>query len=142
MNSTPLMSLGYFVFSLQTAPFSTIKRNTSQDWVSNRRIGQGPAHQWVGPQTDQLTIDGVLAPELTGGRDNLDTLRRMSNEGKAWILLSGLGENLGTYFIATVRETASHHAGPGLARRIEFTLKLTRYYGGQANQLGALETSA
>lgn len=141
MANLPLMSLGLFTFALQTAPFETLKRSTGQRWTTNNRVGRGPAQQWVGPGADTITVDGLLMPELTGGAGNLDKLRSMADSGKAWILISGQGDHLGKWFIESVDETRSHHAGPGLPRRIEFTLKLVRYWGDAADQLGNLMES-
>mgnify|MGYP006426983791 CR=1 FL=1 len=140
MSNVPLMSLGLFTFALQTAPFETVKRSTKQRWSANDRVGGGPAHQWLGPADDKITLDGSLMPALTGGATNLDKLRTMANSGKAWILVSGQGDHLGKWFIQSIEETRSHHAGPGLARRIEFTVKLVRYWGDSA-QLGNLMDS-
>lgn len=141
MANDPLMALGLFTFGLKTAPFDTLRRTTSQRWASNNRVGRGPGHQWVGPGEDSITLEGVLMPELTGGTVNLDKLREMAATGKAWILVSGTGEQMGKWFIESVEESRSHHAGPGLPRRIGFTLQLKRYWGDAPEQLGALMTS-
>lgn len=141
MMAQPLMSLGWFVFALDTAPFETLKRTTSARWESKNRVGAGPAHQHLGPGADTLSIDGTLLPELTGGAVNLDKLREMQAGGKAWILTSGTGENMGKWFIETVDETRSHFAGPGLPRRIGFSLNLVRYWDDASDKLGHLPDS-
>ncbi len=141
MAASPLLSLGLFTFALRTAPFETLKRSTSQRWSSNARVGRGPGQQWVGPGDDTITLDGSLMPELTGGPATLDKLRAMADSGTAWIMIDGQGENLGKWYIDSVEETRSHLAGPGLPRRIEFSLKLVRYWGDDADQLGNLMDS-
>ncbi|WP_142847073.1 phage tail protein [Telmatospirillum sp. J64-1] len=139
--SAPLMALGLFTFGLNTAPFNELKRSTQERWESRNPVGTGPAYQHLGPGEDSITLDGVLMPELTGDAANLDKLRDMQADGKAWILVSGQGENLGKWFIQSVEETQSHFAGPGLARRISFTLKLTRYWDESSDRLGNLMDS-
>ncbi|WP_142847587.1 phage tail protein [Telmatospirillum sp. J64-1] len=139
--SAPLMALGLFTFGLSTAPFNEIKRSTQERWESRNPVGAGPTYQHLGPGEDTITLDGVLMPELTGGPANLDKLRAMQASGKAWIMVSGQGENLGKWFIQSVDETQSHFAGPGLARRIAFTLKLTRYWDESSDRLGNLMDS-
>lgn len=136
-----LMSLGLFVFHLGTAPFETIKRTTAQRWVSKERVGQGAAWQWVGPGEDSITLDGTLAPELTGGPDTLDTLRAMADSGKAWILTSGTGDVLGQWIIVSVDETRSHLRTDGSPRKVVFSLALKRYWGSDAAELGDLMDS-
>lgn len=136
-----LMALGLFVFHLGTAPFETLRRSTQQRWESKPRVGQAPAWQWVGPGEDSLTIEGTLAPELTGGPDTLDTLREMADSGRAWILVAGTGEVMGKWFIASVDETRSHMRGDGSPRKIAFTLSLKRYWGEDTAVLGELMDS-
>ncbi len=136
-----LMALGLYVFELPTAPFQQIGRQTAQRWATKDRAAGPPAAQHLGPGADQLTIDGVLMPELTGGSETLDQLRQMADEGKAWILVSGDGEDLGMWFITQVTETGSYHTLNGAPRKIEFQLSLTRYWDEDPEALGDLETS-
>lgn len=139
--SNSLMTLGLFVFELSSAPFETVARQTEHRWGSKDRAGGPPAHQYLGPGADTLTIDGVLMPELTGGNKTLDKLREMASEGKAWILVSGDGRSQGKWFIASVTQRDSHHTPNGLARRIEFTLSLKRYWDDQPEAMGNLPKS-
>lgn len=136
-----LMSLGLFVFSLQTAPFTTIRRSTSQRWSENKRFGKRAATQFLGPGTDEITINGMIAPELTGTSANLDKLRRMAASGKAWILTQGDGKILGQWFIERVEETGKHYTRQGLPQKIDFTLSLKRYGEENPDQLGDLSDS-
>lgn len=136
-----LMSLGLFVFSLKTAPFETVKRSTAQRWSSTNRHGILPATQYLGPGEDTITIDGKLAPELTGGTSNIDQLRKMAGEGKAWILTQGDGSILGQWFIQSVDETRKEYTKEGHPRIIEFNLKLKRYGEERPENLGKLKDS-
>lgn len=136
-----LMTLGLFVFELATAPFESTNRQTAWRWASKDRAAGPPAHQFLGPGADSLTLDGVLMPELTGGIEALDQLREMAAEGKAWILVSGDGRNQGTWFIDGVTEKSSHHLPNGQARRIEFSLSLKRYWDDDTRALGNLVDS-
>lgn len=137
-----LMALGLFVFELKTIPFEGTSRQTEYRWGGKDRAGGPPAHQYLGQGNDTLTIDGVLMPELTGGRKQLDQLRKMAAEGKAWILLSGDGVEQGQYFIERVEEKGSHHLSNGAPRKIEFSVGLKRYWGDDAKStLGNLPAS-
>ncbi len=136
-----LMSLGLFTFSLQTAPFETVRRATSQRWAKADRIKKGAAQQWTGPGDDTLVIEGVLMPEATGGAENLDKLRDMAAQGKAWILTAGTGETLGRWIIEQVDERRSRMRADGSPRKIDFSLALRRYWDDDANGLGDLMDS-
>lgn len=133
-----LMALGVFVFELKTLPFDGLSRQTAWRWPGKERAGGPPAHQYAGPGDDTLTIDGVLMPELTGGGKELEALRKMAAEGKAWILLSGDGRELGQYFIERVEDKGSHFLSNGAPRKIEFTIALKRYWEDEGVKAGGL----
>lgn len=136
-----LMSLGMFVFGLDTAPFETIKRSTSERWSRNERVGRRAAQQHLGPGEDTITVDGALMPELTGGPENLDKLREMMAAGRAWILTAGTGEVLGRWIITQVEETRAKLLTNGVARKITFALTLQAYDDDDPAALGNLMDS-
>ncbi len=136
-----LMSLGLFTFSLQTAPFETLKRSTAQRWEGKNRVGRPPAYQWSGQGEDTITVDGTLAPGLTGGPANLDKLREMAASGKVWILTAGTGEVLDKWFITNVEETRTRMLADGAPRKVAFSLTLRRYWDDDDAQLGRLMDS-
>ncbi len=133
-----LAALGLFVFSLKTAPFQQLSRDTRQRWAANNRIGQRPALQHMGPGEDTITLSGVLAPEITGGPASLDVLRLMADSGKAWTLLDGKGFFYGLWGIDGISETRTLFFANGTARRIEFSLSLKRIGEGELEHLGDL----
>lgn len=121
------MTLGLFVFEHQkTLAPTQLQRTSRYKWASNKPIGQGPRYQFLGEDTAEIQIKGILYPEFTGARANLDILRAMSSSGRAHVLISGYGEILGHYFISQISETQSQFLKDGAAQKIEFTLHLTR----------------
>lgn len=136
-----LMTLGWFPFSLKTAPYQQLKRQTQQRWASNQRVGEAPAYQHLGAGDDVITLSGTLVPELTGGPSNLDVLRSMMAGGKAWIMVSGEGVVMGRWFIENIDEDQSNFLSNGAARKIEFSLTLKRDQDQQIAQLGNLPDS-
>lgn len=120
----PLMSLGQFIFEIRTAPYKELRRRSEYRWSSQPRVGARPAHQYMGPGEDSITMTGTLYPELTGGAVQLDRLRQMAEQGAAWIMMSGAGEKLGHWIIESVEETQSLFFEDGAARKIEFSLAL------------------
>jgi len=136
-----LLSLGLFAFQLRTLPYEKLKRATEYRWASNNRFGKAPAHQFLGLGEDDLTIEGRLMPELTGGPVHLTKLREMASSGKAWILTAGNGDVLGKWFITRIDDSRSHFLANGVARKIEFTIALKRYGNDDNAQLGNLMDS-
>jgi phage tail protein len=118
------MSLGLFVFTVQTAIYDKLQRDTKIMWGKKQAIGVGPTHQFVGLDEDRITLSGSLVPPITGGADQIDKLRAMSLKGKSWNLVDGAGKDLGAWFIDSVSQTGSFFKGNGEARRIEFSLSL------------------
>lgn len=89
-------------------------------------IGKRDAFQFLGVGEENITLAGVLYPELTGGKLTMTTLRLMAEEGRAWPLLDGTGMIYGMYVISRVSETGSIFFADGTPRKIDFTLSLTR----------------
>ncbi|WP_113426956.1 phage tail protein, partial [Escherichia coli] len=110
----------------QTLPHQTMQRESDYRWPSNSRIGKRDAFQFLGVGEENITLAGVLYPELTGGKLTMTTLRLMAEEGRAWPLLDGTGMIYGMYVISRVSETGSIFFADGTPRKIDFTLSLTR----------------
>lgn len=121
-----MAALGMFVFSLSTLAFQELQRQTDWRHATSNRIGAQPARQFVGRGEDQLTLPGILLPELAGDVISLNELRGMANTGKAWPLVDGTGRMRGLYVIESLSETQSVFFRDGTPRRIEFSLVLKR----------------
>ncbi len=132
-----MMALGMFVFSLETLAYQEFQRQTDWRHGSTSRIGTNPARQYMGRGDDSITLPGVLLPALAGTQLSLDTLRFMADTGKAWPLVEGTGKIYGTWIIESLSETRTLFFRDGQARRIEFTLKLTRIDDGRVDMLGS-----
>lgn len=121
-----MLSLGLFVFMRQTTPYQNMNRNIDYRWPTNNRIGLRPAAQFLGVDSEKITLSGVLLPELTGGKLSLLALELMAAQGKAWPLIEGNGTLYGMFAIESLSQTGTLFFADGSARRIEFTLKLLR----------------
>lgn len=128
------MSLGMFVFELSSLPFQDSQRQTGWRHASTNRVGDRPAHQYLGPDEDTRTLSGVLYPELTGGPPSLDELEKMAHEGKAWPLVDGMGYVLGNWVIEQLTQTGSVLFDDGVARKIDFQITLKRVDDGQSTE--------
>ncbi|MGD8174804.1 phage tail protein [Marinimicrobium sp. ARAG 43.8] len=121
-----MMTLGFFVFEIHTAPYQQLQRQTEWRHNSQNRVGQRPAYQYLGPGEDTITLSGTLYPELTGGRLSLDLIRTMGDQGKAWPLIEGSGRLYGFWAVTSVSETSSEFFRDGVPKKIEFSIALTR----------------
>ncbi|MFD3224058.1 phage tail protein [Rahnella aceris] len=137
-----MLTLGLFVFQLQTVPYQSLQRNVDYRWPSNSRVGQRPALQFLGVNEEKITLSGVLMPEITGGRISLLALHLMADEGKAWPLLEGTGTIYGMFVVNSISETHTEFFSDGSARSIEFSLTLTRVDESLTAMFGDLQTQA
>lgn len=133
-----MMCLGQFVFSLSTLAYQDFQRQTQWRHPSNSRVGARPARQFAGPGDDTIALQGLLAPELTGTMESLDTLREMADTGSAWPLVEGTGRVYGLYAIEGLNEGRTLFFQDGAARRIEFTVNLVRVDDDRVDRMGTL----
>lgn len=122
-----MMRLGPFAFGIRTAAYQDLKRSTEWKWPNLERFGQLDALQYTGPGSETITLNGVILTEYRGGLGQLERLRILGGEGKPQLLVSGLGEIMGTWVIEWVDEGQSVFAAAGLPRRQEFTVQLRRH---------------
>ncbi|MBA6043599.1 phage tail protein [Pseudomonas lactis] len=132
-----MLALGMFVFSLTTAAYQELQRQTNWRHASNNRIGAVPARQFLGRGDDTITLPGIILPELAGTILSLDTIRLMANTGKAWPMVEGSGRIYGLWVIESLSETKTLFFRDGTPRRIEFNLSLTRIDDDRIDLLGA-----
>ncbi|WP_460115384.1 phage tail protein [Pseudomonas sp. H2_D02] len=132
-----MLALGMFVFSLSTAAYQALQRQTEWRHASNSRVGAAPARQFVGRGDDTITLPGIILPELAGSTLSLDALRLMANTGKAWPMVEGSGRIYGLWIIESLNETQTLFFRDGTPRRIEFTLSLKRIDDDRIDLLGA-----
>lgn len=119
-----MMSLGLFVFTMDTAMYDKFQRKTKFLLGKKQAMGLGPSYQYGGLADDAITLTGVLSPPITGGPEQLEDLRKMGLKGRSWNLVDGSGKDLGAWFIEDIEETGSHHDAKGRARKTEFALSL------------------
>lgn len=121
-----LAGLGTFAFSMDDLAFQTLSRRTSWRWAEGKRVGRRDALQFVGPEADDITIAGMLAPGVTGRVGALADLRRLGDDGLAHALVDGSGAVHGAFVITSLGEDQSLHFFDGIPRKADFTLELKR----------------
>lgn len=133
-----MLTLGLFVFQLQTLPYQNMQRNVDYRWPSNSRVGQRPALQFLGIEEEKITLSGELLPEITGGKLSLLMLETMADQGHAWPLIEGSGTIYGVFVVNSISQKKTDFSPDGSARRIEFTVTLTRVDSSLSATLGAI----
>ncbi len=132
-----MMALGDFRFSLDTAAYQRLDRVAQWRWEPQDRIGRPPAHQFLGPGAETVTLDGVIYPEFRGGFEQLDAMRRSADAGEPLDLVDGTGRVWGLWCLTEVKETASVFHADGRPKKQEFTLQLVKFGEDAAGGQGA-----
>lgn len=121
------MTLGGFQFAITTAAHESLQRDTAYRWEKQDRLGREPAMQFIGQGEDKISLSGTIYPHFRGGLGQLNTMREIAGEGEPLQLIDGLGRVLGPYCITRVTEGQMAFVGPGIPRRVDFSLELARY---------------
>ena len=121
-----MMVFGLFVFELRTLPYQQLQLSRNWRHVKNDRVGRSAKWQYVGAGENQLTLGGLLYPEITGGNLSLGAVSTMAYTGLAWPLIDGIGSIYGMYVITGLQETHQEFDRYGKAKKVEFTLSLQR----------------
>ncbi|ENZ3206147.1 phage tail protein [Salmonella enterica] len=121
-----MMVYGMFVFELKTLPHQQLQQNKTWRHVKNERINRSASWQYIGAGDDQITLSGVLYPEITGGEVSLSVLTTQAYTGRPWPLIDGVGQIYGMYVITGLKTTRSELDRYGKAKKIEFSISFQR----------------
>ena len=122
-----MIALGGYRFSLDTAAYDTLTRETGWRWSMAERLGSLPAVQYAGPGSEKVELSGTIYPHFRGGLAQLDAMRAEADKGQPLRLVDGRGLYWGLYVITRVSETQSLLGARGEPRRVNFVLELQRY---------------
>lgn len=135
------MALGAFRFSLDTAAYQKLQRDTEFAWQPIERFGQAPLMQFCGPGTDEISLAGVIFPGFRGGSGQISQMRLQAALGIALPLVSGMGNYFGQWCVAAISEGQEVFWADGSFRKQEFTVTL-RKYGEITLKVGGFNISA
>jgi phage protein U len=125
--SVVMMALGAFRFGVNRANYQTFTRSASWRWEAQDRLGRNPALQFLGPGTDEISLQGVIYPHFRGGLRQVELMRFVANAGQPLILVDGLGWVWDRWVITSVEETKTLFLADGAPRKIEFSVGLKAY---------------
>lgn len=125
--STVMMALGLFRFGMSGANYQTFRRAAAYRWQKLDRVGRTPAMQFLGPDTQEVTLSGAIYPHFKGGLRQVELMRLAAAQGKPMILVDGLGWVWERWVIISVEETKTLLMSDGAPRKIEFSMTLKTY---------------
>lgn len=122
-----MLGLGEFRFEIATAAYQKLSLSQSYRWPEQARISRDPALQFVGRNTGEIDLDGVIYPGFKGGLEQVEAMRTLADTAKPQQLVDGLGRVWGLWVITEIGDTRTVFADDGQPRRIEFRVKLKAY---------------
>lgn len=122
-----MLGLGEFRFEIATAAYQKLSLSQSYRWPEQARISRDPALQFVGRNTGEIDLDGVIYPGFKGGLDQVEAMRTLADTAKPQQLVDGLGRVWGPWVITEIGDNRTVFADDGQPRRIEFRVKLKAY---------------
>lgn len=128
--STVMMSLGDFRFSLGTAAYQALDRSAAWRWQAVDRINARPMQQFIGRGDETVTMDGTIYPHFRGGLGQVAAMEAEADKGKPLLMVDGTGKVWGQYVITRIREGQTVFFSNGMPRRIDFTIELS-YFGSE-----------
>ena len=126
-----LLALGDYRFSLDTAAYDTLTRETGWRWPPAERVGARPVPQYLGPGAEKIELSGTIFPYFRGGLGQLDAMRAEADKGQPLRLVDVRGIVWGLYVVVRVSETQTLLGARGEPRELKFVLELQRYGGAQ-----------
>lgn len=122
-----ILSLGQFVFSVDTLTFNELQRSRSWSFANND-IAQGrPQYQFTGTGKETISIPFLIYQEHGfGNRQSVDDLAEMADTGAGYVLIDGSGYIYGVFAIDSIDDNRSFLTINGVPRKVDGTLKLTR----------------
>ncbi len=125
--SMVMMALGTFRFGMNRDAYQTFSRAAAYRWGKVERIGREPALQYLGPDTQEITLEGVIYPHFRGGLRQVDLMRATAGTGAPLMMVDGLGWVWKRWVIVSVEERKGVFMRDGAPRKIEFSARLQSY---------------
>ena len=122
-----LMALGQFVFTTDVLSFDALQRQRQWKYANNQVARGRDAVQFMGSGDDTVTLNGKIYQEHSiGKRQSIDDLAKMADRGRGYVLTDGSGYIYGVYKIDSIDEDKNTFVDVGVARKIDFSIKLSR----------------
>lgn len=127
MNTTVMIALGAYRFSLPTAAYQQFQRRTDFPWTGQERLGRAPARQKVRDGDDTITLSGVIYPHYAGGLGQIDAMRAEAGKNQPLMMVDGRGRVFGRWVILSLHESAAEFFADGAPKQQRFRLEMSAY---------------
>ncbi len=125
--SLVMMALGSFRFGVASGAYQKLSRSAGYRWTKVPRVGREPALQYLGADTQEITLEGVIYPHFRGGLRQVELMRLQAGLGVPMMMVDGLGWVWKRWVIVSVDETKTLTMRDGAPRQIDFSMRLQSY---------------
>ena len=123
-----LLSLGSFIFSIDTAAYNALAQSAEYPWAKVERLGGSPQFQAMGKEHRKINLSGVVFPTYDNvGAEQIELLRTLAGQMEPQILVGGDGRILGKWCVTNISEDDSCFFEQGTPRKQAFSLEMERY---------------
>jgi phage protein U len=127
LDSLVMLALGAFRFGVSQSGYQSLSRTAAYRWEKLDRLGRAPALQYLGPDAQEITLEGVIYPHFKGGLRQIEFMRLLAGTGMPQMLVDGLGFVWDRWCVTSIEERKSVFMADGAPRKIEFTITLQAY---------------
>jgi uncharacterized protein len=127
LDSLVMLALGAFRFGVSQSGYQSLSRTAAYRWEKLDRLGRAPALQYLGPDAQEITLEGVIYPHFKGGLRQIEFMRLLAGTGMSQMLVDGLGFVWDRWCVTSIEERKSVFMADGAPRKIEFTITLQAY---------------
>ncbi|MFM2476351.1 phage tail protein [Celerinatantimonas sp. MCCC 1A17872] len=126
--SQPMLSLGGFNFSVDTATYDSLSRNYGWRWQAQPRVGKRDILQYTGQEAPTISINGSIATAYRSvGTQQIQKLVTLANKGQPLLMMSGEGDKLGYWGVKRIQQTDRRFISGGSPRFQDFSMELIFY---------------
>ena len=127
MANDTMLALGAFRFSISTAAYQQLERQSSYKWEEVERFGQAPLMQYCGYDSETISLQGTILPEYKGGLGQMSQMRVQASLGIALPLVTGTGNYYGLWVVESITEAQEVFWSNVQPRKIDFQINLKKY---------------
>lgn len=133
-----IATLGPYAFEAHGFGLTDVGRSLKTPWTRVPVAGGLDRLQWMGGESDEVTIRGVLFPHIFGGLASLAGIRDAAENGQPLPLVNLGGQIFGLHVVEAIDEDRGFHDRDGLPMRDAYTLNLKRYPGGSFSPISVI----
>jgi len=133
-----MMALGPFRFRVLGLPLDRLNHVSGARWAKLDRLAAEPAHQFIGPESDQVTLEATIYTAEQDGYATLRGLRAASKRPQPHLLVSGYGRVFGLFVIEQVVGDEAVFETGAAPLMVDFSITLSAFGGPAGGGIGGL----